>query len=546
MASLQPYTGTLGHRLAAHLLRRCTFQISKSRIDSFATKTATQAVDDLFIPQNLSMGEPIDWQTGSPWVNTGEEPESGNFLLRKHISGWFVQEALLDESIQSKIAFFLHSNFIVNSESSAPRQFFDYLMVLRYFASRSFKELAKKITVENTMLRYLDGTSNTDTNPNENYAREFFELFTIGKGPQIGPGDYTYYTEEDIAEASKLLTGFKQTSRPLGGDPDYFDPEIKAQFGRTQFSQHDTSDKTFSDAFNGQTITGAVDADDMYRELDDFVEMVFAQDETARNICRKLYRFFVNNKISTEVENDIIIPLAQTLKDNDYDIPTALQQLLKSEHFYDQDDDDATDENIGAIVKSPMEILLGTLSFFKIDLPDPLTDSENHYKFWYRRTVWDVILLISGMSMHQPDSVAGYPAYYQEPGYSENWFNGSTLIPRYKMAEILLTGQRVLLNGNNGGVELDIVDFIANDGVVSDPSDAVVLVTELINYLFPETPLPDRFDYFLNEVFLDELSVINWFFEWQHYTDTLDDSSVKIPLERLFTALISSQEFQLM
>lgn len=546
MPSLQPHTDVLGRRLAAHLLRRSTYNITAARIDEFAAKTATQAVDDLFLTNTPVLTEPLDWQTGQGWTNEGVEAESFDFLLRQYTTGWWVHEALNDASIQHKVELFLHQNFITNAESGQPRQFVDYLRIIHYYSTRSYKTLAKKISVDNLMLRYLNGTQNTDNNPNENYAREFFELFTIGKGPQVGPGDYTNYTEDDIIEASKLLSGYKHTSRPLGGDPDYFDVEIKAQFGRASYGNHDTSDKTFSAAFNDEVITGAVDQDDMYRELDDFVEMVFAQDETARNICRKLYRYFVRSKITTEVETDIIIPLAQTLKNDDYDLSPTISQLLKSQHFYDLDDNDATDDIIGGILKSPMELLLPTISFFQIEIPNPNTDGENHYHFWYKRTVREVLFLIAGFGLHDPDSVAGYPAYYQEPSYDENWFNGSTLIPRYKNAEILLSGQRVLLNGNNGGVQLDIVDFIANSGVISDPSDGTELVTELTDYLFAETPSVERFDYFLNEIFLDELSLLNWFFEWQGYVDTEDPSSVKIPLERLFTALISSQEYQLM
>ncbi len=546
MASLAPYNATLGRRLAIHLLRRGTYRFTAALVDDFASKTVSEAVESLLTTPNRLLDEPLDWETGDYWVNLGVAPISPDFRLRQYTSGWWIDEASHDNSIRHKLIFFLHQNFIVNAQSGSARQFYDYLQMLFYFSTRSYKELAKKMTIDNTMLRYLNGTQNTDNNPNENYAREFFELFTIGKGSQIGPGDYTNYTEDDIQEASKLLSGFKQTNRPLGGDPLYFDNEIKVQLGRAQYSQHDTSDKTFSAAFGSQTITGAVDADDMFRELDDFVEMVFGEIETARNICRKLYRYFVRDKISEEVETDIIQPLAQTLFDNDYELLPTISQLLKSEHFYDQDDSDATDNIVASIVKSPLEILAPTISFFEIDIPDPFTDGENHYHNWYKRTVRDTLFIIAGFNIHNPDSVAGYPAYYQEPGFSENWFNGSTLIPRYKNAEVLLTGERVLQGGDNGGVQLDIVDFVANSGLFSDPSDGTALLTTLTDYLFAEPLTAERFTYFLNDIFLDELSLINWFFEWQNYVNTQDDSSVKIPLERLFTALISSQEYQLM
>ena len=396
------------------------------------------------------------------------------------------------------------------------------------------------------MLRYLDGTSNTVTNPNENYAREFFELFTIGKGPQIGPGDYTNYKEEDIAEAAKLLSGFRSTYRPLGGNPDHIDPDTQLQAGYASFSRHDTSDKTFSSAFNHQTITGATDAADMYRELDDFVEMIFAQPETAKNICRRLYRFFVRPTINAEIEQDIITPLAQTLMNYDYNLAPCLKQLLKSKHFFDLDDTISGDETIGALVKSPLEELLQTINFFHVNIPSPIGDVANHYYYWGKRAVLDVILKASGMTIYEPDSVAGYPAYYQEPGYSKLWFSGSTLIARYKLPEMLLRGKRLLTYGNLGGVQLNIVSFVENSGVVADPSDGIAMVTMLTDYLFAEPPTPDRLNYLLFDVFLDNLSPVNWTTEWNNYLQSGDDSAVKIPLERLFMALISSQEFQLM
>ncbi len=343
-----------------------------------------------------------------------------------------------------------------------------------------------------------------------------------------------------------MLSGFQQTNRPLGGDPAYWDATIEMQFGRARYFRHDTTDKTFSSAFGGQTITGAVNEADMYRELDDFVEMVFAQMATAKNICRKLYRYFVSNQISAEVETDIITPLAQTLYDNNYELTPCLQQLLKSQHFFDRDDLVADDEILGAILKSPLDNLLHTLSFFEIVIPDAQTMAEDHYWNWYKRSVIDIILLQAGMTLHRPDSVAGYPAYYQEPNFSENWFNGSTLIARYKLAEMLLEGERVLAGGGNGGVELDMVDYVDNSGLISDPTDGLEIVTKLTDYLLPLAPATDRFSYFLNDVFLDDLSLINWRFEWINYQNTGDDSSVKIPLERLFTALLSSQEYQLM
>ncbi|MFK8102172.1 MAG: DUF1800 family protein [Saprospiraceae bacterium] len=556
MASISPYTGVLGKRLAKHLLRRATYNQNQTSIDNFSNLTGKQAVEALFNIPNLNLTEPIDPENLTPFINSGVEPVSSDFFLTRHIISWWMEEARQDTSIAHKLSFFLHSVFIVNADAGQARQFFDYLNLFRQTAARytngsfsmdSIQNLALKMVTDNVMLRYLNGNDNVDTSPNENFAREFFELFTIGKGPQIGPGDYTTYTEADIGEAAKVLTGWTNQNRPLGqgGNPLYTDPQTGIQRGKARFNQHDTTDKTFSPAFNSTTITAATDTNDMWRELEDFVEMIFLQDATAKNICRKLYRYFVSSNITAEIESDIINPLAATLIQNDYQISFALKQLLMSQHFYDLDDSDNSNEIIGSLLKSPFELLYHTISFFQIAPPDYLTDTDNHFNNWYRRTVANVITTQGGMFFFFPDSVAGYPAYYQEPGYSRNWFNGSTLIARYKQAEILLSGTRVLQGGTNGGVAFEIVPFIKNSGAISDPANASILVNELIDYLFPETPLADRAAYFL-DVFLDDLSPINWSFEWANYLNTDDDSAVKIPLETLFKALISSQEFGLM
>ncbi len=546
MASIQLLNDNLDRRLAAHLLRRSTYCPTKENIDLFIGKSVDQAVDDLFAINNFVIEEAIDYQTGQPYVNTGIEPIGNSGILNEYTTGLWVNHSLTDLSIRPKLGFWLHTTFTATKEAGNFRMFYDYLKLLRHFSYGNLKALAVQVSFDNTMLYYLNGRENTKANPNENYAREFFELFTIGKGPQIGPGDYTNYTEDDIVTAARVLTGFKSTWRTLGGNPTYWNAIIGIQTGRAQYSHHDEEDKTFSAKFDNTTISAAIDDNDMFRELNDFVNMVFAKEETAKNYCRKLYRYFVNNKISAEVESDIIAPLAQTLIANNYEIVPCVKQLLKSEHFYDRDDAVATDNHIGSILKSPLENLTQTLSFFKIQLPDPIVDPENHYHRWYALTANRTISVLAGMDIYRPDSVAGYPAYFQEPLLSENWFSGSTLIARYKLAEILLTGRRVLNGGDNGGVEFDIVDFVANGNVISFPAEATSMVQEFTNYLFAEQPLPDRFNYLLNDVFLDNLSLLNWEFEWTNYMNTGNDESVRIPLERLFKALLSSQEFQMM
>ncbi len=541
MASIAPFNGVLGKRRAAHLLRRTTYNPTRERIDDFATKTPYQAVTLLIKNSSPVLTEPIDHQTGQPWINSGPPPVSSNFHLKQYTMGWWVNEALHDTTISRKMAFFLHSNFVVSFNSENEERYFDYLALLQYYAVGNFKSLAKAMVLDNAMLRYLDNTLNNKDNPNENFAREFLELFTIGKGAQVGPGDYTNYTELDVAVAARLLTGFKRATRGQR-----IDPETGLSRGYANTSKHDTGNKKFSHAFQNHTVSGRSTVEGMFEELDEFVDMIFDQEETAKAICRKLYRFFVSRNISREIEADIIIPLADTFRLYNYDLTPVLKKLFRSEHFYDLDDENANDEIIGGLIKSPLDMLHGALSFFKIAIPDPLTNTYNHYHEFYYRSITNVLFAQAGFTIFHPPVVAGYPAYYQASEYHHIWFNATTIIARYSLPEMLLTGRRVISYGGLGGVQLDIVDFVSNTNHISNPYLPDVLVSELLEYLLPNFPDPERFTYYLDEVFLDGLPAADWTYEWEAYEATGDDTEVRIPLENLIQAILYSQEFQLM
>ncbi len=548
MASLSPLAGTLGLQRAKHLLRRGSFRYTHQRLQALAAMNVSDAVDDFFTTPAPTIHEPIDYLTGQPFIDSGVAPSIGTGSQRDFVKGWWVHEALNNPGIRHKLAFFLHQNWVVSFDGMGNAgDGFDYLNLLYFYAFGSYRDLALKMTVNNAMLRYLDGGSNTDSNPNENYAREFLELFSIGKGPQLGPGDYTNYTEDDVVIASRLLSGWRISTRTRPADPQYIDLDTGITAGYADFNRHDSSDKTFTAAFGGQTITGAVNQPDMIRELGDFVDMVFNQPETARNICRKLYRFFVSSNLTPEVETDIIIPLGTLLKDNNYNLEIAVKTLLKSSHFYDADDATSGDEVIGAIIKSPMELLLPTVSFFNVPLPDAETQTKEHYDEWYRKSVLQTVFEMSGLNIFSPDAVAGYPAYYQEPGFDRNWITASSIVSRYKLPEMLLSGDRLLMSGDLGeGIVFDSVAFLENSGIVSNTLIAETIVSELTDFLFPFPPTPERYDYFLNEIFLEGAPSFDWTLDWFEYQNTGDDAAVRIPLDNLFKALLYSQEYQLM
>ncbi|MBV6439795.1 MAG: hypothetical protein EPGJADBJ_01448 [Saprospiraceae bacterium] len=549
MASLSPLQGSLGKRRAAHLLRRTSYRFTKAKVDQMAGQSAAEALDSLLTLYPLQLDQPVYSNDNAvppvAWINPPGTPlpaGTQDFMMRPYLRGWWINEALHDPGIGHKMAFFFHQYLITSIVGTGlTASYFDYLALLRWGALGNFKKLATKLVTDNSMLRYLNNNENTFTNPNENFAREYFELFTIGKGPQIGPGDYTNYTEDDIVAAARVLTGFRAR-----GQRDTIDPETGIPMGRAIFNQHDPGSKAFSDKFQNTVIAGASNAAGMFTELNAFVDMIFAQPETAKNLCRRLYHYFVYRKITDEIENDIIVPLSNTLIANDFEIKPVLAQLLASEHFYDADDSNIADEFIGGMIKSPLELALQSISFFDIAIPDPMTQPRTHYRFFYEQAVTTRMFGAANLPIFMPSDVAGYPGLYADPDFSRQWFNSSTIIARYKVPAMLLTGTRQFGGTPNLsiGVKLDIAPWVKNSGFFSDPSDPYVLVQELLEYLLPEQVDTDRFNYFYILVFLDQLPPADWTYEWQNYLTTGNDAEVKIALERLVNAVMYSPEYQ--
>ena len=216
-----------------------------------------------------------------------------------------------------------------------------------------FKQMVKEINVDAAMLTYLSGIYNVKDAPNENYARELFELFTVGKGPIDGEDSYTYYTESDIIEASKILTGWRVNRNHVGRGREYF-----------TLDRHDTSSKTFSEEFGNKTILSNGE-----KEHEDLIDLIFKNERVSEFICEKLYRWFVYYVINDEVKDKIIKPLAKTFRDNNYRVKPVLEQLFKSNHFYEM-------YIRGAVIKNPISFSLGFLRQFNLSGIENLNYSE--------------------------------------------------------------------------------------------------------------------------------------------------------------------------
>ncbi len=554
MASLNPVSGNLGQKRAAHLLRRTSFNFNKTKVDSLAAMTGPNAVAQMLVQKPLWDAQPWWVDTATPTnpavtfclpYTTALPLPSQDFVFIPYVLGWWGHEAVRDAGIGHKMELFLHQNGVVNAQVFGSQYLFDYMQLLRFYALGSYKKFITKLVVDNTMLVYLNNNSNSAANPNENFAREFLELFTIGKGPTIAPGNYTNYTEDDVIAAAKLLTGFRVVYR--SNYTGNLDPDTGILRGYAKISSHDKTAKTFSSAFQNTTIQGATTAAAMWTELQQFIDMVFNQIETARNIVRKLYHQFVHKTITPEIETDIIQPLADLLKSGDYEMKPVLKKLFESEHFYAADDPTNT-HRIGGLIKSPLETSFHALNFFGVTLPDPVTANVAHYQQFFNQAVYTRMLGMAGMALFNPSDVSGYSGYYQSPEYTRAWFNSSTIISRYRLPDMLLNGKRTIGSSPNTtiAIKLDFVAWVKTSGIVPDPSDADALVRALIKYLFPDDVQDERVAYFRDTVFLNNLPASEWAYEWNKYKSTGSATEVTLWLTRLFKALLYSQEYQLM
>ena len=284
MASLNQNTNILGIKNAKHLLRRASFVYTKTLIDQYAVLTPNEALNLLLTTNPLSVEFPYDpLPIATPdgfWTESTALATSFTGQARKGaiVSGWWWYNAINSPNLKYKMSHFLSTCFTVEtSGSGTPTEFYDYIRLLLFYSYGNYKTLAKKMTLNNSMLTYLNNTTNTKSSPNENYAREFLELFTILKGEQVAEGDYTNYTEHDVQQAARVLTGFTGT---YGGNVrmNYLDKGLTTNIaghapnpsnagwtyaatnlptGLCNIAQHDIGNKTFSAAFGNQTINGS-------------------------------------------------------------------------------------------------------------------------------------------------------------------------------------------------------------------------------------------------------------------------------------------------
>lgn len=349
----------MGEGDARHLLLRTGWSATPQQVAAYARLTHAEAVDRLLSQtrRDAQIPVPDDLQTFTPPPRRREMSEDERRAFQREQvrlglamrSWWFSEMLVTDSPLTEKMTLFWHNHFVSSQQKvRIPKLLVDQNQLLRRHALGNFGELLHAVARDPAMVLYLDSAQNRKDAPNENFAREVMELFTLGEGQ---------YGEQDVREAARAFTGWG----------------IDRQDGTFRFYRflHDDGEKTVLGK------TGRFDGDAV-------LDILLAQPATAEFLTRKLWREFV----SPDPDKAEVMRLARVLRQSDYEIKPWLRALLLSPAFWDQ-------RNRGVLVKSPVEFLLGLVDTLNVSGVDP-----------------QVLALASrqlGQDLFNPPNVKGWP-----------------------------------------------------------------------------------------------------------------------------------------
>ncbi len=265
--------------------------------------------------------------------------------IRKLNLVWLNEMVMSDAQLTEKMSLFWHGHFASRNNNIFYEQML--LDVVRKNALGNFGDLLRSVSKSATMINFLNNNQNRKNHPNENFAREVMELFTIGRGN---------YTEVDVKEAARAFTGWGAN--------------VQGEF-EFRKQTHDTGEKTVLGK------TGNFDGDDV-------LNILLTQKQTARFIARKIYRFFINDT----VDEQKALWLGDRFYESSYDIKSLMEDIFTSDWFYDA-------SNIAARIKSPIELIVGIRRM----LPMKIENED----------VQLVLESLLGQVLFNPPNVAGWP-----------------------------------------------------------------------------------------------------------------------------------------
>lgn len=521
-SGLAPYTGPWTRNEVQHLLKRTMFGSTKADIDYFASRTLDQAVNELLNPVAALPSPPVNDYSedvadpavaaGSTWINSPSTEDEINEARRYSFKNWWTGVLInQDRSVREKLTLFWADHFGTETGIIGLSHFtYRHNNLLRTGCLGNFKTLVKNVTIDPGMLIYLNGYLNSASAPDENYARELFELFTLGKGPTVT------YTEDDVRKAARVLTGWRinpTTSLTT------FDP-----------TNHDSGSKQFSSYFSSTTVNGQAGANGAL-ETDALLDMIFNKDEVSKYICRSIYRWFIYYTLDAASEANVIEPLAEIFRNNNYDIRPVLSTLFRSEHFFDV-------LNQGCMIKSPVDHAVGCMREFGVGFPAPYQDAYNMWN--YVQTSMDRM----GQNIGDPPNVSGWPAYYQEPSFHEIWINHDTLPKRNQFTDIIVN------NGYTRNSQTLVINTIAFTQTLSNPGDPNALLNDALAIIY-RVPLSDTVKQSIKQSILlsGQTQDYYWTNAWNGYlADPNNMSTAAIianRLKSLYQYLMNLSEYQL-
>jgi uncharacterized protein (DUF1800 family) len=363
-----------GRKWAAHLLRRAAFGASRADLLQ-AERLGQEATLDL-----LLRGRPEAEEAQEALTDAGRvAARRGDEVLR----GWWLYGMLHGlHPLREKLTLFWHNHFATsNDKVQSAELMFRQNCLLREHALGKFGPFLQAVSKDPAMLTWLDSNRNVKGAPNENYARELMELFSLGVGN---------YSERDVREAARAFTGWHTNSEGF-------------TFNRRA---HDDGTKTVL----GQT--GPWDGADVVR-------IVLAQPAAARFLVRKLYHFLISE--TAEPPAALLEPLCESFRKSDYDVAALVRTMLASRHFY-------SGHAFRQRVKSPVEYVLGAVQAVYLRLSEEDAD--------YRPLPAQVLvgrLLAMSQRLFAPPNVKGWPG-------GRSWLSTSTVLERDNFAEAVALG----------------------------------------------------------------------------------------------------------
>jgi len=350
---------------------------------------------------------------------------------------WFARMLETGRPLQERLTLFWHGHFATGyREIRDSWMLFRQNQFLRTNAAGSFADLLHGIVRDPAMLKYLNNDRNVRRSPNENLARELMELFALGEGRG--------YTEADIKEAARALTGHTVADDEFRFAPQVHDAGVKTVLGRTG-------------PFDGAAL----------------VDLLLAQRACSEFIACKLYRHFVNDlpgglEAATPDARGAVDEMATLLRRHRYELRPVLGRLFRSRHFHDP-------ANAGTVVKSPIELIVSSIR--TLGLP-----------------VRPLSVLLSaadmmGQSLFQPPTVEGWPG-------GRSWINTSTLFVRQNLLVYLVTGRSpsgLSIAADDARFDpMPLVESLADARGLADPEAVRGAARRLMRFCLGSEPHPTR------------------------------------------------------